>query len=177
MGESFTIQISSNLVKQLADDGEKSKRKTKRSKPKLPREPQQSQTKVHQKPISSDSEIPKVTAPLGWPVQPPLFVPASPPPHSAIAELDSIRSAVKESEKVLERLQKQEDVMVQEVAQRAKDLHDKEFKLPNQKPQPCLTEQGACFECHKDPVKDPLKCADVVNNYADCVRRARQQVS
>lgn len=129
MGESFTIQISSNLVKQLADDGEKSKRKTKRSKPKLPREPQQSQTKVHQKPISSDSEIPKVTAPLGWPVQPPLFVPASPPPHSAIAELDSIRSAVKESEKVLERLQKQEDVMVQEVAQRAKDLHDKEFKL------------------------------------------------
>ncbi|GMP95932.1 hypothetical protein CsSME_00044790 [Camellia sinensis var. sinensis] len=32
MGESFTIQISSNLVKQLTDDGEKSKKKTKRSK-------------------------------------------------------------------------------------------------------------------------------------------------
>lgn len=176
MGESFTIQISSNLVKQLADDGEKSRRKTKRSKPKLPREPQQSQ-KEPKKPISSDSEIPKPTAPFGWPVQPPLFVPASPPPHSASAELDAIHSAVKESEKVLERLQKQEDVMVQEVTQRAKDLHDKEFKLPNQKPQPCLTEKDACLECYKDHLKDPLKCADVVKNYADCVRRDRQQVS
>ncbi|KAF5954390.1 hypothetical protein HYC85_007246 [Camellia sinensis] len=162
MGESFTIQISSNLVKQLADDGEKSKKKTKRSKTKIPREPQQSQTKAHQKQISGDSEIPKRTAPVGWPVQPPIFMPLSPPPHSSSAELDAIRSAVQESEKVLEKLQKQEEVMVQEVTQRAKDLHDKEFKLPTEKPLPCLMEKNACFECYKENDKNPLKCADAV---------------
>ncbi|GMP95963.1 hypothetical protein CsSME_00044814 [Camellia sinensis var. sinensis] len=109
MGESFTIQISSNLVKQLADDGEKSKKKTKRSKTKIPREPQQSQTKAHQKQISGDSEIPKLTALVGWPSQPPIFLPLSPPPHSSSAELNAIRSAIQESEKVLEKLQKQDD--------------------------------------------------------------------
>ncbi|GMP95930.1 hypothetical protein CsSME_00044788 [Camellia sinensis var. sinensis] len=151
MGESFTIQISGNLVKQLADDGEKSKKKTKRSKTKIPREPQQSQTKAHQKQISGDSEIPKLTA---------------------LVESDAIRSAIQESEKVLEKLQKQEKVMVQEVTQRAKDLHDKEFKLPTQKPLPCLMEKNACFECYKENDKNPLKCADAVKNYKDCIRRA-----
>ncbi|CAL5355976.1 unnamed protein product [Camellia sinensis] len=154
MGESFTIQISGNLVKQLADDGEKSKKKTKRSKTKIPREPQQSQTKAHQKQISGDSEIPKLTALVGC------------------AESDAIRSAIQESEKVLEKLQKQEEVMVQEVTQRAKDLHDKEFKLPTQKPLPCLMEKNACFECYKENDKNPLKCADAVKNYKDCIRRA-----
>ncbi|PSR91554.1 MICOS complex subunit mic25a like [Actinidia chinensis var. chinensis] len=177
MGESFTIQISSNLVKQLTDDGEKSKRKNKRSKPKIPQEPQQSQSKVHPKQISGDSEAPKVTPPMGWPVQPPFFMPITPPPQAASPELDAIRSVVQESEKVLERLQKQEEVLAQEVTQRAKDLHDKEFKLPNQKTPPCLTERGACFDCYKEHVKDPLKCADLVKNYADCIRRDRQQVS
>ncbi|GMP95929.1 hypothetical protein CsSME_00044788 [Camellia sinensis var. sinensis] len=137
MGESFTIQISGNLVKQLADDGEKSKKKTKRSKTKIPREPQQSQTK------------------------PPIFLPLSPSPHSSSAESDAIRSAIQESEKVLEKLQKQE-----------KDLHDKEFKLPTQKPLPCLMEKNACFECYKENDKNPLKCADAVKNYKDCIRRA-----
>ena len=177
MGESFTIQISSNLVKQLTDDGEKLKRKNKRSKPKIPQEPQQSQSKVQPKKISGDSGAPKVAPPVGWPVQPPFFMPITPPPHTASPELDAIRSVVQESEKVLERLQKQEEVLAQEVTQRAKDLHDKEFKLPNQKPPPCLTERGACFDCYKEHVKDPLKCADLVKNYADCIRRDRQQVS
>ncbi|KAL7182862.1 hypothetical protein ACSBR1_041521 [Camellia fascicularis] len=172
MGESFTIQISSNFVKQLADDGKKSKKKTKRSKTKIPREPQQSQTKAHQKQISGDSEIPKLTAPVGWTIQPPIFLPLSPPPHSSSAELDAIRSAIQESEKVSEKLQKQEEVMVQEVTQRAKDLHDKEFKLPTQKPLPCLMEKNACFECYKENDKNPLNCADAVKNYKGCIRRA-----
>ncbi|KAL7182839.1 hypothetical protein ACSBR1_041499 [Camellia fascicularis] len=160
-----------------SDDGEKLKKKTKRSKTKIPLEPQQSQTKAHEKQISGDSEIPKRTAPVGWPVQPPIFLPLSPPPHSSSAELDAIRSAVQESEKVLEKLQKQEEVMVQEVTQRAKDLHDKEFKLPTQKPLPCLMEKNACFECYKENDKKPLKCADAVKNYKDCIRRDRQQAS
>ncbi|KAL7165192.1 hypothetical protein ACSBR2_040966 [Camellia fascicularis] len=88
------------------------------------------------------------------------------------AELDAIRSAIQESEKVLEKLQKQEEVMVWEVTQRAKDLHDKEFKLPTQKPLPCLMEKNACFECYKENDKNPLKCADAVKNYKDCIRRA-----
>lgn len=175
MGESFTIQISSKLVKQLADEGE-NKKKTRKSKTRLPRDSQKVKPKVQQKQISDDTETPRGTAALDWPVQPPLFLPVS-PPHFSNAELNAIRSAVQESEKVLERLQKQEQVMVQEVTQRAKDLRDKEFKLPQQKPPPCLEEKDACFECYQEHVKAPLKCANLVKNYADCVRNSRQQVS
>uniref|UniRef100_A0A5B6YU06 Coiled-coil-helix-coiled-coil-helix domain-containing protein 3 n=1 Tax=Davidia involucrata TaxID=16924 RepID=A0A5B6YU06_DAVIN len=174
MGDSFTIQISSNLVKQLTDDGEKFKKKTRKLKTKAPRDPQTSQTKVHQKQISDDSETRKGTAAAGWPLQPPLFLPVSPPPQPAIAELDAIRSVLQESEKVVERLQKHEEDMVREVTQRAKDLHDKEFKLPYRKPMPCLAEKDACLECYKEYVEDPLKCAHLVNNFADCTRRVRQ---
>ncbi|THG12897.1 hypothetical protein TEA_027783 [Camellia sinensis var. sinensis] len=54
--------------------------------------------------------------------------------------------------------------MVQEVTQRAKDLHDKQFKLPTQKKLPCLIEKNACFECYKENDKNPLKCDDAVKN-------------
>ncbi|KAK9274282.1 hypothetical protein L1049_019096 [Liquidambar formosana] len=175
MGDSFTIQISSKLVSRLADDGEKLKRKPKKPKTKTPRDTQQSQTKVQQKQISDDSEMLRGTAATGWPLQPPMFLPVS-PQQSANSELDAIRSVLKESERVVEKLQKQEEDMLQEVTQRAKDLHDKEFKLPYQKPLPCLAEKNACLECYKQHVKDPLKCANVVNSFADCTRRVRQQV-
>ncbi|GFP95929.1 hypothetical protein PHJA_001737000, partial [Phtheirospermum japonicum] len=48
MGESYTIQISSNLVRHLVDDGEKVKKKTRKPKLKVNREPQHSKT-VHPK--------------------------------------------------------------------------------------------------------------------------------
>ncbi|KAK4389423.1 hypothetical protein Sango_2279300 [Sesamum angolense] len=118
MGESFTIQISSNLVRNLVDDGEKVKKKTRKLKPK-----------------------------------PPLYSPI-PPQKPANTELDAIWSAIQESEKVVERLQKQEANMLQEVTQRAKDLHDKEFKLPSRKPMPCLDQKDACLNCYKEHVKD-----------------------
>ncbi|CBI18833.3 unnamed protein product, partial [Vitis vinifera] len=136
MGEPFTIQISSKLINQLADGGEKLKKKTKKPRQKLPGGRLQSQTK-----------------------------------------LDAIRSVLQDSERVLERLKTQEEHMVQEVTQRAKDLHDKEFKLPYQKPIPCLAERDACLECYKENVNDALKCANVVRSFADCARRARQQVN
>uniref|UniRef100_A0A5B6YUA5 Coiled-coil-helix-coiled-coil-helix domain-containing protein 3 n=1 Tax=Davidia involucrata TaxID=16924 RepID=A0A5B6YUA5_DAVIN len=177
MGDSFTIQISGNLVNQLSDDGEKLKKKTRKLKTKVPRDPQLSQTKVHQKQISDDSETRKGTVAAGWPLQHPLFLPVSPPPQPAIEELDAIRSVLQESEKVVERLQKQEEDMVREVTQRSKDLHDKEFKLPYRKPMPCLAEKDACFECYKEHVKDPLKCAHLVKIFEDCARRVRQEVS
>ncbi|PIN11824.1 hypothetical protein CDL12_14461 [Handroanthus impetiginosus] len=169
MGESFTIQISSNLVKHLVDDGEKVKKKTRKPKAKIPQEPQ------HPKQLSDNSEAHKTPA-AGWPLQPPLFLPP-PPQRSANAELEAIRSVLEESEKVAEKLQKQEENMLQEVTQRAKDLHDKEFKLPHQKPMPCLDEKDACLKCYKEHVKDPLKCAQLVKEFADCARTVRQQVS
>ncbi|KAF8413025.1 hypothetical protein HHK36_000999 [Tetracentron sinense] len=177
MGESFTIQISTNLVSRLVDDGEKLKKKTRKPKRKTPQGPQQSQSKVHQKPIPDDFQTHKGTSSAGWPIQHPLFLPVSPPPSQvANVEFEAIRSVLQESERVVERLQKQEENMVQEVTQRAKELHDKEFKLPYQKPMPCLAEKDACLECYKEHAKDPLKCAHVVKTFADCARKIRQLV-
>ncbi|XP_057977909.1 uncharacterized protein LOC131164616 isoform X2 [Malania oleifera] len=171
MGESFTIQISSNLVNRLVDDGEKLKRKTKKSQAKISREVQKSPANVRNR-----EETHKGTAAAGWPIQPPLFLPVPPSPHSANEELDGIRSVLQESERVLERLQKHEGDMVQEVTQRAKDLHDKEFKLPYHKPMACLAEKDACLECYKENANNALKCAPLVKNFADCARRVRQLV-
>lgn len=176
MGEQFTIQISSKLINQLADGGEKLK-KTKKPRHKLPGGGDiQSQSRVSENLVSKDSETRKGTTAAGWPPQSLLFRPA-PPPQPTITELDAIRSVLQDSERVLENLKKQEEHMVQEVTQRAKDLHEKEFKLPYQKPIPCLAEKDACLECYKKNVNNALKCADVVRNFADCARRARQEVN
>lgn len=177
MGESFTIQLSSNLVKQLADDGEKLKKKTRKPKKKVWREPLQSRTEVHQNQISDDSDALKNPNAAGWPLQTPLFLPVTPHPQYAHQEIDAIRSILQDSEKVLEKLQKQEEEMEREVTQRAKDLHEKEFKLPYQKPMPCLAEKDDCLECYRENLENPLKCANLVKKFADCVRTARQQVS
>ncbi|KAJ4966977.1 hypothetical protein NE237_018826 [Protea cynaroides] len=177
MDDSFTIQISSNLVSRLVADGDKVKKKTKKPKQKTPRGHDQSQRKEHQKQTPGVSETQRGAGAAGWPRQPPLFLPVGPPPKVANAELDAIQSTLKESERVVERLQKQEENMVQEVTQRAKELHDKEFKLPYQKPMPCLAEKDACLECYKENAKDPLKCANVVKAFVECARIERQQVS
>ncbi|KAK3198430.1 hypothetical protein Dsin_021845 [Dipteronia sinensis] len=64
--------------------------------------------------------------------------------------------------------------MVQEVTERAKTLRDQEFKLPYQKPLPCLAEKEASEVCYKESIVDPLKCHHLLKNYADCSRKARQ---
>ncbi|XP_050273771.1 uncharacterized protein LOC126716823 [Quercus robur] len=177
MGE-FSIQISSDLLNRLSDDTEKLKKKTKKSKKaKVPREPRQPSAKVDQKQISDESETFKGAATTGWPLQTPLFVPVNTPAQSAYTELDAIRSVLQDGERVLDRLQKQEENMVQEVTQRAKDLREKEFKLPYQKPMPCLAENNAWLECYKEHAKDILKCSPLVKSFEDCIRRARQNVS
>ncbi|XP_043716650.1 uncharacterized protein LOC122664745 [Telopea speciosissima] len=177
MGDSFTIQISSDLVNRLVADGDKVKKKTKKPKHKIPHGHDQSQNKEHQKQTPGISGTQRGAGAAGWPLQPPVFIPVGPPPTVANAEVVAIQSILKESERVVERLQKQEENMVQEVTQRAKELHDKEFKLPYQKPMPCLAEKDACLECYKENAKDPLKCATVVKTFVDCARRERQQVS
>ncbi|XVF51662.1 hypothetical protein PTKIN_Ptkin04bG0202500 [Pterospermum kingtungense] len=173
MGE-FSIQISTKLVNRLAEDDEKLKKRTKKTKTKVPREPQRPPTKVDQKQISDDSEKQKGTTGTGWPVQPPLFLPVNQPPYSANAELDAILSVVKESENVVEKLRKQEENMVQEVTQKAKDLHYKEFKIPEPKPMPCLVENNAWMTCYQENANDLTKCAPLAQNFADCARRVRQ---
>ncbi|GMH05724.1 hypothetical protein Nepgr_007564 [Nepenthes gracilis] len=174
MGEAFTIQISSNLVNRLIEDDEKSKKKVRKPKPNISRKSQSPQTKVPQKQISEDPETQKTSSPMGWPPQPPFFLPV-PPPQSTNAELEAIQSVLRESEGVLEKLQKHEDDMSKQVAQRAKQLHEKEFRLPYRQPMPCLAEKDACLACYKEHVKDPLRCADAVEKFKECAHRVQQQ--
>ncbi|XP_023539658.1 uncharacterized protein LOC111800275 [Cucurbita pepo subsp. pepo] len=174
MGD-FSIQISSNLVDMLIVDTEKPKRTPRRNRTKAPQESKKPQIKVDQKHTSDDSGMLKgVSRSDGWPHRPP---PLFPPVHPANAEIDAIQSVLQESEKVVEKLQKQEDNLRQEVSQRAKDLHEKEFKLPYQKPMPCLAESEACFQCYKEYPNDLLKCGRLVKSFANCNRQARQQMS
>ncbi|PKU62082.1 uncharacterized protein LOC110093947 [Dendrobium catenatum] len=174
MGESFTIQISTDLIRQLTSNNTKPKR-SKKTKPKASQD-QLPQPQGKTKP-TSDAE--KSSSPGKWPQQTPIFLPfpmSSPLPSSpTIAELEAIKSALQESEKVVEKLEKQETNMVQELTQRAKELREKEFKLPYQKPMPCLNERDDCLQCYKEHLQDPLKCASAVKKFADCARQARQQ--
>ncbi|KAM7280244.1 hypothetical protein ACFE04_007378 [Oxalis oulophora] len=176
MGD-FTIQISNNLVDRLTDDGKNTKKKTKKPKAKISREPQPKlpQSKPALKKISDDSEIHRGPAAAGWPIQPPLFLPVPPPVQTANAELEAIRSVLQESKDVIEKLQKQEETMVQEVTERAKDLRDKEFKIPTEKPMPCVAQNNAWQACYKEHITDPLKCAHLARSFADCARKVRQQ--
>lgn len=173
----FTIQLSKNLVERLVQDANNANtsKKTKRTKRKASREPP-AQSTVSQKQIGDDSGKPKSEAAPAWPVQPPVFLPPIPFIQSGNPELEAIRSVLQESEKVVERLHKEEENMLEKVTQKAKEFRDKEYKLPKPKNKPCTAESEACLACYKEHVKDPLKCASLVTNFADCVRRFRQQI-
>ena len=108
---------------------------------------------------------------------PPMYLPvtpAPPPPPPAIQEVETIHAVVAESEKVLEKLQKQEATMHEELTKRAKELHEKEFKLPYQNPSPCTDERAGCAECYQSNIQDPLKCAEAVKRFEACVSMARR---
>ncbi|EPS58277.1 hypothetical protein M569_16539 [Genlisea aurea] len=168
MAESFTVHISSNLISHLLDDGERVKTRTRKPKPNIPSNPKQDGI--------DDS---KKLQGGGWPLlqpPPPLYLPGIPPKQENNPDVDRIHSVLKESEKVLEKLEKKEESMLEDVTRRAKDLHDKEFKAPNPKPVPCLVEKNACLNCYEENLKEPLKCAQLVNDFAECARRARRSV-
>ncbi|PKA62497.1 hypothetical protein AXF42_Ash009384 [Apostasia shenzhenica] len=172
----YTIQISSSLIRRLTDEETKKKR-TNKSKPKSsPEQP----TKLKDKPKPSPFAPPdaeKIDIPPGEWASKPLFVPVIPlSTLPAATELEAVRSVLQESEKVVEKLEKQEANKVEELTQRAKELREKEFKLPYQKPAPCLSEREACLECYRENLNDPLKCSSVVNKFAHCARQARQHV-
>ncbi|CAN1186041.1 hypothetical protein LINPERPRIM_LOCUS35991 [Linum perenne] len=171
--ESFTLNITKELVDRLTGNEEKAKKRTRKPKPKVvPKEPRRPQTRPNEKSVHDESKPQKVPSAPGWPIQPPIFLPAP-----ASAELDAIRSVVQESEKVLEKLQKQEEHMVQEVTERAKDLHGKEFKLPYQKPMPCVADYEACRSCYKEHVNDILRCSPLTKSYYECVQRVKRQAA
>ncbi|XP_076946069.1 uncharacterized protein LOC143617373 [Bidens hawaiensis] len=167
MDDAYTIQISSNLVKQLAADTVIDKVKKKRKpKPKTPKTPQQNQ-------IHEDSQTLKGGHPAnGWP---PMYLPTPPPTLPVNAEVDAIWSVLQESERVMEKVEKKESEMVTEVTQKAEELHDKEFKLPQPKRMPCWDDLKACLDCYRENIKDTLKCSARVKNFADCARTIRQQ--
>ncbi|XP_074320305.1 uncharacterized protein LOC141657081 isoform X2 [Silene latifolia] len=167
------IRISEGLILQLVEDDEKSKGKTK---PSTPRKPRSSPKRTHQKQIPTEPETQKGAPTAEWPLQSPLFFPTPQLPTSSKPELESVRSVLKESESVLQKAQKYEENMVKEVTERAKELHEKEFKLPQRKPVICQIEKNACLECYKEYVNDPLRCSTIVSSYQECVRRARKQV-
>lgn len=172
MGD-YTIQISTKLIDQLARDDEKVKRKFRKPKPKKVT-PLQEETQDNGRELPSE---PKGSPAPGWPLPPPMYLPvtpAPPPPPPAIQEVEAIRAVLAESENVLEKLQKEEAGVRQELSKRAKELHDKEFKLPYQNPVPCTDERASCLECYKSNVEDPLKCAEAVKRFKACVRMARQ---
>jgi hypothetical protein len=167
MGDSYTVQISTKLINQLAREDEKrSPRKVKKPKPKTPKS-----TNQHQK-----AEVtPRTQAPPA-PIYPPLFLPVPPPapPAEVPPEVESIREVLKECEKVLEKLKVEESEMLEELNKRSKELREKEFKLPYQNPIPCLKERSDCLECYKNYASEPLKCAETVKRFAKCARKSRQ---
>jgi hypothetical protein len=182
MGD-FTIQISTKLIDQLARDDEKIKRKARKPKPKKKTIVERHEEPQDSAPKELPSE-PKTSSPApapGWPLQPPpMFLPvtpAAPPPPTTMPEVEAIRSILKESEAVLEKLDKQEAGARQELSKRAKELHDKEFKLPYQNPMPCTEERAGCLECYKSNAKDPLKCAEAVRKFEACARMAMKRAS
>ncbi|XP_048552507.1 uncharacterized protein LOC125532512, partial [Triticum urartu] len=164
------------LIDQLARDDEKQvKRRTRKPKPRKvveqPEEPRDNGRELPTEPKSSPAPAP------GWSLPPPMYLPvtpAPPQPSPAIQEVEAIRTVVAESEKVLEKLQKKEATMREELTKRAKELHDKEFKLPYQNPAPCTDERAGCAECYRSNVQDPLKCAEAVKRFEACVRMARR---
>ena len=139
MGE-YSIQISSKLIDQLARDDEKVRRRVRKPKPKKvveqqPEEPQDNGRELPSEPKSSPAP--------GWSLPPPMYLPVTPalpppppPPSAAIQELEAMRAVMAEIEKVSEKLEKQKAGMQQELERRAKELHDREFKLPYQNPVP-----------------------------------------
>ncbi|KAM3399355.1 hypothetical protein ACQJBY_004636 [Aegilops geniculata] len=173
MGD-YTIRISTSLIEQLARDDEKQvKRRTRKPKPwKVVEQQEEAQDNGRELPTEPKSS----PAPV-LPFPPPMYLPVTPapaPPSPAIQEVEAIRTVVAESEKVLEKLQKKEATMREELTKRAKELHDKEFKLPYQNPSPCTDERAGCAECYRSNVQDPLKCAEAVKRFEACVRMARR---
>ncbi|WVZ96195.1 hypothetical protein U9M48_041864 [Paspalum notatum var. saurae] len=180
MGD-YMVLISTKLIDQLARDDEKVQRKTRKPKPKkkdpVRQRHEDPQEVARKERFPSDTRTSSPAPAPGLPLQPPpMYVPVTPapplPPVTTMPEVEAIRSILKESEAVLDKLDKQEAGARQELSRRAKELHDKEFKMPYQNPMPCTQERAVCLECYKSNAKDPLKCAEAVKRFEACALMA-----
>uniref|UniRef100_A0A1J3CRQ4 Coiled-coil-helix-coiled-coil-helix domain-containing protein 3, mitochondrial n=1 Tax=Noccaea caerulescens TaxID=107243 RepID=A0A1J3CRQ4_NOCCA len=169
MGD-FSIQISSKLIKQLAEESDQPKRKAKRTKPKVSQRSKTDQAKTH-----AEKPTPKAETPVQ--PQPPFFFPIPQQAAAASVELESIKSVLKESEKVLEKLEKQEKNIAHEVTERAKYLRENEFKIPEPKPMPCSSDHDALMKCFRENIDDKLKCSGLVRIFENCARRFEKPVA
>ncbi|KAJ8747808.1 hypothetical protein K2173_006988 [Erythroxylum novogranatense] len=140
MGD-VSIEMRGNLVNQLVNGHETVKKKPKKRKTKIPREPSKPRNQ------GNETQI-----------------------------LDAIQSVIQESEKVPEKLQKQEDnmliIMLVEPATRITATISSNAPLSLG-----VTDYHACRTCYKDYIDDILKCTLFTRSYYDCIQRAKQQTS
>ncbi|KAH9568997.1 hypothetical protein CY35_03G108800 [Sphagnum magellanicum] len=90
-------------------------------------------------------------------------------------ELVPIYKILEESEKLGEKLQKQEEEELGKVKQLAQELQEKQFFAPSQ-PVPCTNEKEACIQCYRENSKNPLECANTVKLFKECSQRAHQSL-
>lgn len=167
MSEPFKVQISSDLIRRLVGGEDQKPISKPKVKPKVVRSdhPSNQAPRVEPK-LSKETE--------GWQPGLPSLLPLGVFPPVA-DELDPIRKVLGESERVVDKLQKEETRLLEEVKRNAKELHEKEYRMPEQKIMPCLNTKDACVQCYKDHPEDPLQCAEAVKAFLDCARRVQQQ--
>lgn len=166
MSEPFNVQISSDLIRRLL--GEEDQKPTRKPKPKVvrPEHPSNQGRRIEPKPSEETG---------GWQSGLPSLLPLGVLAPVADKELDSIRKVINESEGVIDKLHKKEARALEEVNRNAKELREKEYKMPEQRTIPCLSAKDACVQCYKDHPEDPLQCAEAVKAFSDCARRVQQQ--
>jgi hypothetical protein len=96
--------------------------------------------------------------------------PSSAPTH----DLVPIYEVLEATEKLGEKIQKQEEKELEKVKQLAQDLQDKQFRAPSY-PIPCQSEKESCLQCYKGSIKSPLECAEVVRVFKECSQRVQQE--
>jgi len=167
MSEPFKVQISSDLIRRLVGEGDQKPVIKPKVKPKVVRSdrPSNQAPRVDPKPSEETG---------GWKPGLPSLLPLGVFPPVA-DELDPIRKVLDEGERVVDKLQKEEARLLEEVKRNAKELHEKEYRMPEQKAMPCLKAKDTCVQCYKDHPKDPLQCAEAVKAFLDCARQVQQQ--
>ncbi|KAG0584043.1 hypothetical protein M758_3G181500 [Ceratodon purpureus] len=93
--------------------------------------------------------------------------------HEQTHDLVPIYKVLEETEKLGEKLQKQEEKELEKVKQLAQDLQDKQFRAPSY-PIPCQTEKETCLQCYRGSTKSPLECAEAVRVFKECSQRVQQ---
>lgn len=166
MSEPFKVHISSDLIRRLVGEGDQ--KSIKKPKPKVvrPEHPSNQGPRIEPKPYEKTR---------GWQPGLPSVLPLEVLSPVSDKELDPIRNVLCESEGVMDKLQKEEAKVLEEVKRNAKELREKEYKMPEPLTMPCLSAKDACVQCYKDHPEDPLQCAEAVKAFSDCARRVQQQ--